>query len=203
MNVLCVVAHPDDEVLGCGGALAKHAEAGDTVGICYGTGNYLDERAAARQIIGASDTWVACFMLPDQRFDTRPLLDMTQLLESWSFQPNVVYTHNPDDLNQDHALTAKAVLTAFRAPHSQADILAFETLSSTEFGPAAFQPNHWEVLTWDQVNKKTSALCCYRSELKPYPHPRNVPGVKAQARWRGQQICQPYAEAFRILRSIR
>jgi hypothetical protein len=125
------------------------------------------------------------------------------LVEDYAPAADIIYTHNPDDLNLDHQIVARAVLTAFRAPHSQADILAFETLSSTEFGPTAFQPNHWEVLTWAQVSKKIRALKCYPTEMRDLPHPRNPSGVVAQSVWRGQQICQPFAEAFRVLRSIR
>ncbi len=209
--MLCVVAHPDDEVLGCGGTLAKHAEAGDDVQVMI--------LARRKDVIDASQTNAAfsalglgtgrptavlrAYELPDQAFDTVPFVRITRYLALLDFEPDIVYTHNPDDLNLDHALTAKAVLTAFRAPHSQADILAFETLSSTEFGPVAFQPNHWEILTRDQVAKKCAALNCYPSEKKPWPHSRNSFGIDSQARWRGLQICQPFAEAFRILRSIR
>lgn len=202
-NVLAVVAHPDDEVLGCGGTLAKHAEAGDTVQVIACCKTRADEGfTAAAEALGVQ--YWSRLRYSDQRLDTHALANIDEAI--WfrtTFRPALIYTHWPHDLNLDHSLTARAVLTAFRAPHSQASILAFETLSSTEFGPDAFTPNHWEVLTETHLEKKIRALECYPSEIRPKPHPRNFGGIAAQAIWRGQQICQPYAEAFQILRSIR
>lgn len=201
MNVLCVVAHPDDEVLGCGGTLAKHFDAGDKV-----TARAMSCRPGMTSMfydaLSALGVDGGVMSYTDQEFDAYPLL---RLVEEISEAPpaDLVYTHNPDDLNLDHALTARAVLNAFRPHTSQASILAFETISSTEFGPDAFQPNHFEVLTKEHVDRKIRALDCYPSEVKDRPRPRNAEGVMVAARYRGQQICQPYAEAFRVLRSIR
>lgn len=202
MNVLAVFAHPDDEVLGCGGTLAKHAEAGDNTAFWYGTNDRQADRTAARKALGFRASGIS-MLLPDQKFDTVPLLQITQWMGGWGYNPDVIYTHNPDDLNLDHAIIARAVLTAFRAPTAQATILACEVISSTEFGPDAFQPNHWEVLTKEHVDAKCRALDCYPTEVRDRPHPRNAEGIMVAARYRGQQICQPYAEAFRVLRSIR
>lgn len=203
MNVLAVFAHPDDEALGAGGALAKHADAGDST--------YVYVYCATRAISGyqaacdALSAYASHGLYDDQVLDTVKMSELVACLEApcRDWDPDLIYTHHPGDLNPDHALTARAVLTAFRAPDSQATILACEVLSSTEFGPAAFEPNHWEVLSKEQVDVKCRALDCYPTEVRDRPHPRNAEGIMVQARYRGQQICQPYAEAFRVLRSIR
>ncbi len=201
-NVLCVVAHPDDEVLGCGGTLAKHAEAGDEVVFLFGTSDRWEECAKATEILGG--LWGQNLNLPDQKFDTEAFSYITGCVErlGLEYNPDIVYTHNPDDLNLDHQLVARAVLTAFRPCHSQAAILAFETLSSTEWGVEPFQPNHWEVLSEAHIEKKIDALGCYATELRGAPHPRNQAGVETNAWWRGMQCGNTYAEAFRVLRSI-
>ncbi len=206
MNILAVVAHPDDEVLGCGGTLAKHAEAGDEIQVLYAC-----TTAADNGIKGACDALGARFYgnlgFPDQALDNivggfKCIVERILYRIVHKPDTHIVYTHNPDDLNLDHQIVARAVLTAFRPCHSQAAILAFETLSSTEWGVEPFAPNHWEVLTWGHVDKKIAALNCYRSEIRELPHPRNEEGINAQARWRGAQCGNMAAEAFRVLRSM-
>lgn len=202
-NVLCVVAHPDDEVLGCGGTLAKHAENGDEVGIWYGTDHYHDERNDAAAILGLSTSVVGCLALPDQKFETVPIIESQQFMEMSTFQPDVIYTHHPGDLNLDHALIARAVLTAFRPkPESKPrTILACEVLSSTEYTyPRVFQPNWYVSLTADQVSQAQDALACYASEVHSYPHPRSRTAIRNRAAVRGSEIGVDYAEAFQLLR---
>lgn len=223
-NVLCVMAHPDDEVLGCGGALAKHAEAGDSVQVLVLS--YRDElldrfHEAVRALgcAGASELpgggMAASFAimnttgggprLEDQRFDTRPLSEIADTVRNWysTADNNVIYTHHPADLNLDHALTSRAVLTAFRPKPGEKPrtILACEVLSSTEYTyPPAFQPNWYVSLTGEQLEKKVQALECYETEIQPWPHPRSKLGVRNLAAYRGQSIGVEAAEAFQLLR---
>lgn len=203
-NVLAVFAHPDDEVLGCGGTLAKHAENGDEVGICwFSTREHLREaRGNAAKVLGLSTTNVAVMALPDQGFDTTPFSSMPQFLEGWPYDPDVIYTHHPGDLNLDHALTARAVLTAFRPKpgEKRRTILACEVLSSTEWTfPQRFQPNWFEPLTPEQMEKKIRALACYPTEEEDWPHPRSEGGIVHLAAVRGQQVGVEAAEAFQLL----
>lgn len=199
MNVLCVVAHPDDEVLGCGGTLAKHVAAGDDVGVLIlGRQELALEAARMADVLGL--TRLTCEPFPDQAFETVHFTDLVTSIER-ADSLDVVYTHNPDDLNLDHALTARAVLTAFRPTTFHGTILAFETISSTEFGQP-FQPNWYEVLTAAHVEKKVSALHCYPTEVRLPPHPRNEDGIRNRAMLRGYEVCAGYAEAFRLLRRI-
>ena len=201
------MAHPDDEVLGAGGTLAKHAENGDEVAMCHLSAREhlrgAKDRAGA--VLGLSTTNVMLMDLPDQQFDTVPFGRITWFLESFSFDPDVIYTHHPGDLNQDHALTAQAVLTAFRPkPGTKArTILACEVLSSTEYTyPPVFQPNYFVYLTPGQIEKKEKAMFCYPSELCEWPHPRSVLGIRNLAAVRGQQIGKHRAEAFQLLRAV-
>lgn len=201
MNILCVVAHPDDEVLGCGGTLAKHAEADDDVyAISIVRRNLDDQFEAAAKVLGIGG-YTENF--PDQKLDIVAFTDIVDIIENRAaFDYDIVYTHNPDDLNLDHAIVARAVLTAFRPHVSQAAILAFETISSTEWGVEPFAPNHFEVLTGAHMDRKIDALNCYTGEVREAPHPRNAAGVFTQAGFRGAQCGNLYAEAFRVLRSI-
>ncbi len=204
MNVLACFAHPDDEVLGCGGALAKHAENGDSVVVIV-----LAERHLYKQLVCAVDVlagkdaaMAAGRTLPDQAFERVPFSQIVEFAGDYS--GDIIYTHHPGDLNQDHALTARAVLTAFRPKPGEKPrtILACEVLSSTEYTfPPQFSPNYFVALSGEQLQKKVDALACYETEIQPWPHPRSALGVRNLAAYRGQQVGVEAAEAFELLRS--
>lgn len=202
MRILVVVAHPDDEVLGCGGMIAKHVEAGDAVNMLMFSSRPETRDAAydAADVLGHQGLDISDQV--DQRFDDSLFVGLVD----WVSQelviqvPDIVYTHNPDDLNLDHSLTARAVLTALRPSAWRGTILAFETISSTEFGVTPFQPNWYEPLTDEHIQKKIAALWCYPTEVREQPHPRNTEGILNRAALRGDEICVDYAEAFRLLR---
>ena len=204
-NVLAVVAHPDDEVLGCGGTLWKHHEAGDTVRMML-----LAERGLLDQTLKAWNGEITYESplpeIPDQRFDSWDLLDIVQRIEEHYYDPDVVYTHWPHDLNLDHAITARAVLTVFRPKPGTKPrrILAFETISSTEWshGYETFSPNYYVPLTIELVTKKVESMRYYESEIKEFPHPRSSMGIWSKARVRGGECGYPYAEAFHLVRCV-
>ncbi len=206
MNVLCVMAHPDDEVLGCGGTLAKHAENGDDIELfLFVARDLVFEHGPAdksAQTLGVKKTSTA--RRRDQHLD---ILRLGELVNDISYfikqDPDVIYTHHPQDLNSDHALTARAVLTAFRPKpgNRSRTILACEVLSSTEWSfPNTFSPNYFTALSAEQLNKKVAALACYESECEPWPHPRSALGVRNLAAYRGQSVGVEAAEAFVLLR---
>jgi len=223
VRVLVVAAHPDDEVLGCGGTLALHTARGDAVQVVFlsdGVGsratteikaNELAQRRAnaltAASILG---TLVPHFEnFPDNSMDTVPMLDLARALERHvaNFRPSRVYTHHTGDLNVDHRLTHDAVLTACRPqPGSEVrTVLAFETPSSTEWrtpsAATAFLPCWYSDISrsWDQ---KRTALEAYGSELRDYPHARSIVAVEALARWRGASVGMHSAEAFSVVRHL-
>ncbi len=218
MKVLAVVAHPDDEVLGAGATLAKHALAGDEVRVLIlGTGVLSrqtavddDVTALRRAAVAASDVLgVAAFLtdLPDNQFDTVPLLEIVRIVQGTieGQRPEIVYTHHAGDLNVDHRCTHEAVLVACRpqAGCTVRSIYAFEVPSATEWGLHLFAPTVFMDVSGEPMRLKLKALECYASEMRPFPHPRSMGAVTALARWRGATAGVEAAEAFEVVREVR
>ena len=212
-KILVVVAHSDDEVLGCGGAIAKHAANGDEVFVLVLTegdssreNSNIQKRAEASkkaaQILGVTHLHSANFK--DQKLDALPLVEIVNEIENscQNFQPHIVYTHSEADLNIDHVITHRAVMTDFRpVPHSTvSQILTFEIPSSTEWGSyqnrAKFIPNYFIELTDEVFKIKMAALNCYTDEIRKFPHPRSEEYLTALAKVRGGSIGVNLAEAF-------
>ena len=206
MTVLGIFAHPDDEVLGCGGTLARLAKEGDEVHVgVLGVRHLSLEFAKACAVLGVKD--VCTEHLPDQRFDTIPLLEMIQRIESLIalIQPTILYTHHTHDLNHDHALTAQAVLTATRPKPGQCvkEVLMCEIPSSTEWAfNGAFNPNVFVDIS-ETLNTKLNAMELYATEVRDYPHPRSRPALNNLACMRGANVGLSRAEAFELVRAIR
>ncbi len=225
-QVLVVSAHPDDEVLGCGGTIARHAEAGDAVQVLIvaeGATSRQGERnrsQAAEQlsrlaqaaetaaaILGA--TGVELLNLPDNRLDSLDRLDLIKRIEERTalHQPQVVYVHHAGDVNIDHRRLHEAVITACRPTPGQSvrQLLSYEVASSTEWQPPgsapAFQPN-WFVDITAQWTRKRQALEAYAAEMRPWPHARSITALEHLARWRGAQVGVQAAEAFCLLRHL-
>lgn len=224
MTVLVVAAHPDDEVLGCGGAIARHARDGEAVHLVFladgvssrspsddhvaEVGRRRDAARVAANILGASS--VTFHDLPDNQLDMVALLDIARLVESVveEHSPSLVYTHHRNDLNIDHRRVHQAVMTACRPiPGSRVGtILAFETPSSTEWatpGSAeAFIPN-WFVDISETLELAVEALNAYAEEVRDWPHPRSPEALVHLARWRGSCVGLHAAEAFMLARQVR
>lgn len=211
-RILVIAAHPDDELLGCGGTVALHARAGDAVTsviVCegeslrygpngVGQGEHT-HRAAA--VLGVDD--VRTLGLPDQRLDTMSLLDIIQPLERIvrEVRPQVVYCQYGGDANLDHAIVFKAQLVATRPvePWIEA-VYAFDTASSTEWGyPRTFIPDTWVEIT-ATLEQKLAAMACYESEVRDYPHPRSLQALRHRAHAWGNQACMDAAEVFMTVR---
>lgn len=218
-RVLCVVAHPDDEILGVGGTLARHAAEGGEVHILIlseGEDAKVEaipndnRRAAAHKaarVIGAEGVQILDF--PDQRLDAVPFIDVIKPIEQVveELEPQAVYTHHGGDANTDHLVTFKATYAACRPMSrfgaSVQRLLTFETPSSTEqapqlapyiFGPTCFvdvEP------TWDT---KLEALRCYGPEIVGGIHPRSFEYITALARMRAGHAGMRLAEAFVVVR---
>lgn len=222
-RIAAIVAHPDDEVLGCGGTLRRHALAGDEVSVVIladgessrdaasGHGDAINRRAAAaRKAAGTLGIQhLALHRLPDNRLDTLALLDIVKLVETHieRIAPDTIYTHHAGDLNVDHRRVHQAVVTACRPQSGRgADtLLFFEVPSSTEWqtpGSApAFLPN-WFVDISSTLDAKLQALDAYSDEMREWPHPRSRSGVEHLARWRGATAGCDAAEAFMLGRRI-
>ena len=220
MTVLVLAAHPDDEILGAGGTLAAHVCAGEAVhavivsegaGSRYGDG--MDAKLAQQAHRAAAAIGFASLRLealPDQRLDTVPLIDVTQRLSTiiQEVRPDTVYTHFPEDVNEDHRVVARAAWTAcrpYQAPFVRR-FLVFETPSSTErswpWGDTAFKPNHFVDIT-HTIDVKVRAMACYESELRDYPHPRSERALRERAAYWGSHVARAAAEPFLVLRELR
>lgn len=223
-RVLVVAAHPDDEVLGCGGTIAQMAAQGEVHIAILGEGisarysqrgevssselETLQQQACeAARILGARS--VKFGQLPDNRFDELPLLDVVKIVEQWvkEFQPNIIYTHHPGDLNVDHVITFRAVLTATRpvpeCPVRQ--IYSFEIPSSTEWAfqrlEPSFRPNVFVDIS-ETIQTKILALSQYAGEIRPFPHPRSSKTLEVIAQRWGSVAGMQCAEAFELIRTI-
>ena len=226
MNVLVIAAHPDDELLGCGGTIAKHVDDGDTVTILIlGEGitsrakkrNAADEKDLKRlhngakrvaEFLGVSEVFIEDF--PDNRFDSVDLLDIIKIIEDVKedVNPETIYTHHPYDLNIDHRITYMATMTAFRPlPKSEVKMICtFETPSATHwsgpFSHMAFIPNYFIDIS-STLDRKIEAMNFYNDEMREFPHPRSVEAVRNLAKTRGAEVGLNAAEAFWIVRFTR
>lgn len=220
-TVLVVAAHPDDEVLGCGGTMARHTAEGDNVYALFMTNG-----VSARQGVNSDDVYgrneaaeKACKVLgvkeyiyndfPDNRLDTIALLDITQSIEKVisDIQPEIIYTHHNGDLNIDHRRTHEAVITACRPQPNFCvkEIYSFEVLSATEWNSPninQFIPNYFVDVS-SYIEKKLEAITAYSDEMRDNPHSRSDSHLEALAKHRGNTVGMYYAEAFSLIRKVK
>lgn len=212
-KVLVVAAHPDDELLGIGGIVLKHAKQGDHVRsiiMCEGESlryakdvgqNTAIEEAAA--ILGIERTYLPKY--PDQKLDTYTLTEIISTLEvvSEEYKPNIVYCQSASDANRDHKILFEAANIAFR-PTSEwiEEFYCFYTASSTEWGvPRNFIPDTWVDIS-AELNEKIRAFERYQSEIREYPHPRSSESLRYQSHFWGNQCCMNAAEVLMTIRRV-
>ena len=223
-RVLILAAHPDDEVLGCGGLIARLRPQGVEFRVLFlGEGSSCRfASAAAVGVAAAVAERQACaeramaFLqvqqhefhnFPCGRFDQVSIVELNKLIEAnmANFVPDTVLTHSQHDANNDHRLVFDATLMATRpgARNPVARVLSYEVLSSSEWSfDTPFAPNHFVALSEQEVARKWQALALYETEVRSYPFPRSAEGVRTQAMMRGMQAGQAYAEAFHLVREI-
>jgi LmbE family N-acetylglucosaminyl deacetylase len=226
VKVLVIAAHPDDEILGCGATAARLVAEGHEVHFAI-LGEGMTSRHASRTETAASQledlrrhahaaaakvgvNSLSLHGLPDNRLDTLPLLEVVKIVEELvdRHAPAVIYTHHAGDLNIDHGVVARAVLTATRplAACPVREIYAFEVPSSTDWAfrciEPVFRPNVFVDVTRG-LEAKIAAMECYESEARAFPHPRSPEALRATAmRWGSVAGCAA-AEAFELIRSVR
>ena len=225
-SVLVVGAHPDDEVLGCGGTIARLSQEGASVHIAlmadgirarhltYVEGDIQDELARRREgarvsaaILGAQSVEFNDF--PDNRLDSVDLLDLVRAVEALiaRHRPSIVLTHFGSDLNVDHRRVHEAVVTACRPQPGQPvnTVLFFETASNTEWQMPSrgeiFAPT-WFIDITSHVQTKRAALEAYATEMRSWPHARSYESLEHLGRWRGATIGVQAAEAFVLGRHL-
>ena len=225
-KILVIAAHPDDEVIGCGGTIANHTNKGDEVNIIIlaegetsrrnneGVGrtrkllNLVEAANTASNILGVKK--LEMLRYPDNRMDRFEQLQITKDIENAieSCSPEIIYIHHSGDVNIDHRVIHQAAITACRPQPGTCvkRVLSYEVASSTEWqaptSAPAFQPNWFVDIenTWD---KKLKALQAYNMEMKEWPHTRSIKAIKNLAMWRGSQVGVEMAESFMLLREIR
>lgn len=218
-NILVVAAHPDDEVFGCAGTIARYVSEGKNVGVIFladgvssRNDNFSEDVKKRRQsaekalmILGVK--FFKFFNFPDNRLDTVAILEIIKTIEQViiEFSPNVVYTHHSSDLNIDHTIVHKATMTACRPlPQSTIkEIYTYEVVSSTGWTVegTVFTPNYFVDIEnyWE---KKLSAINAYDDEMRTFPHVRSIESLEALSKYRGSFVGIKKAEAFFMARRI-
>ena len=219
MNYLVVVAHPDDEALGCAATINKLVKEGHKVAVVT-MANHAAARAnisatlsndqkKAFEIIGVSKSYAADF--PNIKMNAVPHLDLVQFIEGCiaDFGAEAIITHHPSDTNVDHVETSRATLAAVRLSQRKEGIpalrlvLLMEVMSSTEWSLDSsvkkFDPNYFVEIGKEGLDLKLKALYAYKGIMRPYPHPRSDEAIKGLAAFRGGQAGCKYAEAFQCV----
>ncbi len=219
MNVLVVATHPDDEVLGCGGVMARHADQGDAVHTVVVTRGipeifppeYVEEvfreLRAAHALLGGSGIHFLDFPAP--QLDTMPGYALADAIKKLVFElrAEVVYIPYQGDLHGDHQAVYQAALVASRPINGcpVRRLLCYETLSETDwaspFGSATFTPTVFVNIS-DHLGRKLEAMRCYQTQIKAPPHSRSLRSLEALARMRGGTVSTMAAEAFMLVREI-
>jgi LmbE family N-acetylglucosaminyl deacetylase len=157
----------------------------------------------AAQKLGVKDLRILGFA--DQRLDTIPLTDVIERLVAIvrEVRPQILYCQYGADVNRDHQLVFQAVLVAARPTEDFIHgIYAFDTASSTEWAyPRTFAPDTWVDIS-STLQAKLDAMACYKSELRPYPHPRSLEALAQRAKAWGNQSCLDAAEVFMTVRRV-
>lgn len=225
-KILVFAPHPDDEILGCGGSIAKHIAQGDEVTVCIMTSgkppvfddsvakknnwphNLYPEVCASHSLLGIKETVFLQF--PAVAMETIPRYELngkvSQVINA--VKPDVVYVPHFGDMQMDHAKTVEAVMVAVRpkGAHRVQLVYAYETLSETEWNVPhsanAFIPNVFVDIS-EYLDTKLEAMRCYQSQLGPFPDPRSLEAVEALAKLRGSTMNAKAAEAFMLIREYR
>lgn len=223
-KILVISAHPDDEVLGMGGTIAKLASRGCEVNVLIVTDgsssqyrgsvdlakiieDKKQETCACAQTLGVKNVYYG--ELPDMKLDTIPHITINKVIESTieQLQPNAVFTHFWGDVNQDHVNVYKSTLVAVRPVMGQVvkELYCYRVPSSTEWTPckeeSMFMPNYFVDIT-DFAQRKYEAFAKYTTELREYPHPRSVQHLRELDVARGLEVGMGPAETFVLLRKL-
>jgi len=213
MKVLVIAAHADDETLGAGATVASHIAKGDEVSVAIATDcrtmrdpgakpTLSEEAVKALSVLGVKN--FLFFGLPAMTlaFSEQELNSLVEATVA-EIKPDIIYTHHWADVNSDHRAINSSVMVAARPTGKPQKVLCFEVPSSTEWAwGESFRPNYFVQHTVERVNKKLSAMAKYESELRPYPHPRNLDALRVRAEYWGQVAGSSFAEAFVLAREI-
>ena len=220
MKILVFAPHPDDEVLGCGGIIAKNVKEGNDVYVCIVTkaceplfskkDDEIDQKEikAAHSYLGVKET--INLGLPAAMLESVPrhVLNGEIAKVINSVKPEEVYIPHRGDMHLDHKMIADACMVGLRprGKNSVKRVYAYETLSETEWDAPnvtnAFIPNVYVDIT-KYIDKKINAMKKYKTQICKYPDPRSEEGIKALATYRGVTVSKNYAESFMLIREIK
>jgi LmbE family N-acetylglucosaminyl deacetylase len=220
MRILVVAPHPDDEVLGCGGTIARYADAGHDITVAIVTKGWepLFPDSQVEQVRAEARAASALLGVSDLRFLDLPVTALAHLPEHElngallklfrEVQPNWVLLPFRNDLHEDHRQIFDACMVASRPLAQRVDpskVLCFETLSETHWHAssveAAFTPNVYVDIS-EHLARKIDAMKCYESQARYAPHARSLESIEALARFRGMTVHCHAAEAFMLVREI-
>lgn len=219
MKVLVIAAHPSDELLGVGGTLAKHVDAGDEVFaciLCKSPNMFYSEDAVkkiekytleAAKIIGIKKVFQ--FDFPNMKLNIEPMINLVKAISKpiEIIKPHIVYTYHRGDIHSDHKTVFDATMAATRSVGDNVvkKVLCYEDPSSTHLSPPfieyAFVPNVFVDVS-NTIHKKVKALKAYKSEVRKYPHPRSIEVLMRRAQIWGIKVSRKDVEAFELVREI-
>lgn len=223
-KIMIISAHPDDEVLGCGGLLSKFKDKGPEIKVLFigegSTCRYEDFKSqdaqkdiqirndyalSALNLLGVSN--IEFNNLPCGRLDMEPVIKINKIIEKAirDFKPDTIFTHSPKDTNNDHKIVFKSTLMSTRPcnQHIVKKIYTYEVLSSSEWHYLdVFKPNVFLELSEKDIENKCKAMEIYETEIRPYPFPRSSQAIKALSMRRGTQSGTHYAEAYCLIREF-
>ena len=226
-KVMVIAAHPDDDILGCGGTLNKLKRQGSDVRVVfiaegttcrYPNPEYYDQKIIRNQIKHRNDCGIKALQklgvdnyvfhdLPCGKLDQEPVINIGKIIEREirQYKPDVIFTHSKSDVNKDHQIVYQATLQSTRpgALNNVNFLLTYEVLSSSEWNFAdPFAPNFFVEISKKDVDKKVEAMAEYDTEIKPLPFPRCEDMIRMKCNVRGSQIGVKNAEAFRLVRGL-
>ena len=220
-KALIIAAHPDDDILGCGGLMSLYQSKIEFKVLFIAEGSScrftdLECIECQKEISRRNQMAVSALNklsinqyhfcnFPCGRLDQVPLIEINKAIEKQisDFKPDTIFTHSDIDSNQDHVKVNKATIIATRPFNTCVEnVLEYEVLSSTEWGfRDSFVPNVFLELSEVNILDKVKSLSVYETEMREFPFPRSKDGIINNARYRGMQSGFNYAECFRLVRS--
>ena len=220
MNILIIAAHPDDEILGCGGLISKYVREGHSVYVHIVTDGSSSQYEGNNEIAKQKENEITEVMkmigvkeffrgnLPDMKLDSISHIEVNKELGRIidKVLPDIVFTHHKGDVNKDHKIIYESTLVMARPllGNTIKELYSYETLSSSEWGELEelFTPNTYIELNKNDIENKCKAMKLYKTEIREYPHPRSIEAIKNLSKYRGNQIEVKYAEAFKLIRKV-
>ncbi len=214
MNVIFISPHPDDETLGCGGAILNHKEKGDNISWLNITNitkmddwskEFTDKRQKEMKEVAKEYKFdnVYDLELPTTMLDTIPISEIVGSVSKIfkSFKPEIIYSPYPHDVHTDHKIASRALMSTYKwFRHAYIKkIFLYETISETDFNFLdSFNPNTYLDIS-KFINDKIKIMSYYESETGDHPFPRSEKSIRALATVRGSQCGYNYAEAFQLI----